>query len=151
MSAIPQKKLCWNCDGNVSREIDNCPYCGVYLHETELEGSGWNPLYSPSPSPDVPSPIYPFQSEEKTDPLEEENAEKASDRLLLWKQLKQDLFPLLFLMSGSLFFLFGLVLLFFSQNGILTLQWQSRDALYFLFLALPLIGFGWKLFQQLDS
>ncbi len=153
MSAIPQKKLCWQCDGNVSKDIDNCPYCGVYLHETGLEDdSSWNPSYSPSslPSPEIPSPIYPLQIDEKTD-LKKEGSEKSLGWLLLGKQLKQDLLPLLFLMAGSLFFLFGFVLLLFSQNGTLTLQWQSRDAFYFLFFSLPLMGLGWKFFQQLDS
>jgi hypothetical protein len=54
-------------------------------------------------------------------------------------------------MMGSIFFLFGIVLFLFSQNGTFTLQWQESDALYFLIFAFPLIGFGWKFLKQLDS
>jgi hypothetical protein len=165
MSAVPQKKLCWNCDGNIPREVDNCPYCRVYLHATELEeDSSWNPTYRFSKTEEIPSPLYQAQSEyeeareqEDTLSLVQNNTGQRdqTEDVLMWSvtfaQLKRDVFPLLFLMMGSVFFLFGVVLLLFSQNGTLTLQWQGSDAFYFLLFALPLIGFGWKFLQQLDS
>ena len=159
MSAVPKKKLCWNCEGNVSREIDNCPYCGVYLHAAELEeNSSWNPSYQPSSkTEEIPSPHYQIHQETETDDLESEenplskNANESLNWFLIMAKLKQDLFPILFLMMGSLFFLFGIVLLLFSQNGTLTLQWQGHDGFYFLLLAIPLIVFGWKFLQQLEE
>jgi membrane protein implicated in regulation of membrane protease activity len=54
-------------------------------------------------------------------------------------------------MMGSIFFLFGVVLILFSQNGTLTLQWQGQDGIYFLLFAIPLIIFGWKFLQQLET
>lgn len=157
MSAVPQKKLCWNCDGNVSREIDNCPFCGVYLHASETEEDfSWNPSYNPSPkTEEIPAPIYQIQQKAS----EEENQETLSsidtEESVKWvpsiSELKQDVFPLLFLMMGSVFFLFGVVLLLFSQNGTLTLQWQGHDGLYFLLFAFPLLFFGWKFLQQLET
>lgn len=161
MSAVPKKKLCWNCEGNVSREIDNCPYCGVYLHSDEIEeNSNWNPSYRPSSkTEEIPSPLYqiPQEDNQESDSFEEnqEASEKEDVPSLsasrLFGQLKQDLFPILFLMMGSIFFLFGVVLFLFSENGTLTLQWQGSHALYFLISALPLIGCGWWLLQKLDS
>jgi magnesium-transporting ATPase (P-type) len=159
MSAVPKKKLCWNCEGNVSREIDNCPYCGVYLHASEEEDSDWNPSYrSSSKTEEIPSPLYQIQQENEIDQQEsshekdllEEN-EHSFALTSLFTQLKQDIFPILFLMAGSIFFLFGVVLVLFSQNGTFTLQWQERDGIYFLLVALPLIGFGWRFLQQLET
>lgn len=154
MSALPKKKLCWNCEGNVAIDIDNCPYCAVYLHASELEGgTHWNRGYSPSTkTEEIPAPPYRIQTpEDQVEILnEEESDEKLSSWLSLFSQLKSDLFPMLFLMAGSVFFLFGVVLLLFSQNGTLTLQWQESHGFYFLFMAFPLIVYGWKFLQQLE-
>jgi hypothetical protein len=157
MSAVPKKKLCWNCEGNVSREIDNCPYCGVYLHAAELEeNSSWNPSYH-SKKEEIPSPLYQIQQEPEIDEQERSiedvpgNIDEISNWSIILSQLKEDLFPILFLMMGSIFFLFGVVLILFSQNGTLTLQWQGQDGIYFLLFAIPLIIFGWKFLQQLET
>jgi hypothetical protein len=159
MSAVPKKKLCWNCEGNVSREVDNCPYCGVYLQATDLEeDSNWNPSYRPSSkTEEIPSPLYRIQLEQENDPQNtlDENVSKEEEEAPNWnlviRQLKRDVFPVLFLMSGSIFFLFGVVLFLFAQNGTLTLQWRGHHGLYFLLFAFPLIAFGWKYLQQLES
>lgn len=159
MSAVPKKKLCWNCEGNVSREIDNCPYCGVYLHAADQEeNSNWNPSYRPSSKlEEIPSPLYKMQPEDSSEQesIEEEENNDEDDRSFAWGALlthfKRDICPVLFLMGGSIFFLFGIVLLLFSQNGTFTLQWKERDGLYFLVFALPLMILGWRFFQKMDA
>lgn len=153
MSAVPKKKLCWNCEGNVARNIDNCPYCGVYVHASEIEeDTDWNPSYQPhSKTEEIPSPLYQAISQEDQQEDESVGEEKTSVVWLsLLNQLKRDLFPILFLMTGSICFLFGVVLLLFSENGSFTLQWQESCAFYFLLFAFPLIGFGWRFLQQLE-
>jgi hypothetical protein len=156
MSAVPKKKLCWNCEGNIAKDIDNCPYCGVYLHADEVieEDSTWNPSYLPtSKTEEIPSPLYQIKPEIEQNL--KEDVIKGESKTLSWSnlytQLKRDIFPILFLMMGSVFFLFGVVLLLFSQNGTFTLQWKENDGLYFLLFAIPLIGFGWMFLQQLDT
>lgn len=162
MSAVPKKKLCWQCEGYVAREIDNCPYCGVYLQETVVEKIEDNPLwkspYHPSSTHEgeIPSPIYKLTPEPEIDDESQDNsATERPENPLDWKhlfdQLKQDVLPILFLMMGSIFLLFGIVLYLFSQNGTLTLQWQEKYGLYFLLFAFPLIGFGWKFLQQIKE
>ncbi len=85
MSAVPKKKLCWNCEGNVAREVDNCTYCGVYLQAPELdEDNQWNPSYqSPNKTEDddIPSPIYRVHQEgdESLDSNEEDDNEKEEE------------------------------------------------------------------------
>lgn len=156
MSAVPKKKLCWNCEGNVAKDIDNCPYCGVYLHAAEEEeDSVWNPSYRPSSkTEEIPSPLYQIKPDIEQNDEEADFTTESSESLAwnaLFTQLKRDVFPILFLMMGSVFFLFGVVLFLFSQNGTLTLQWQESHGIYFLLFALPLIGLGWIFLQQLET
>jgi hypothetical protein len=153
MSAVPKKKLCWNCEGNVSNTIDNCPYCGVYLHSNELDEdySSWNPSYRPSSkTEEIPSPLY--QGNHKEEEREEQEEQlKGSDWDQIFGQLKKDIFPIFFLMAGSVFFLFGIILLLFSKDGHLTLQWESHTGYYFLAFAIPAAILGWNFFQQSEE
>ncbi|WP_068468648.1 hypothetical protein [Candidatus Protochlamydia phocaeensis] len=157
MSAVPQKKLCWNCDGNVSKEIDNCPYCGVYLHagQEEEDASSWG-FSSSSKKEEIPAPLYQVNGDIANSTLsskseEEDEEASVSPASLTLAQLKQDVFPLLLLMFGSVFFLFGIILLLFSQNGTLTLQWDSHYWPFFLLLSFPAIYLGWRFLHQMES
>jgi len=153
MSAIPKKKLCWNCEGNVSKEIDNCPYCGVYLHATEEESEeSWNPSFQDerdgTQSTEDSDDVQPFTSEQLN-----RNSHNLSNNILpssLFSQIKSEILPILLLMSGSIFFLFGVILLLFSQNGLLVLQWNGNNWLYFLLASIPALILGWKFFQDLE-
>jgi hypothetical protein len=152
MSAVPKKKLCWNCDGNVAKEIDNCPYCGVYLLATDDSENRWNPSYQSSDQEDeeAPTPLYQMQQEEESTEVKKESHSLAFLSSELIQNIKNDLGPILMLMAGSVFFLFGIILLLFSQNGILTLQWNGSNWIYFLGLSLPLIFLGWKLVKDIE-
>lgn len=162
MSAIPKKKLCWNCEGSVAKQIDNCPYCGVYLHGTEPEEANiWNPSYTPSIDKESISNITtPFYSSAKNETIEElptenetqeESKTSPKDYNLLLTQLKKDFLPIFFLMSGSIFLLFGLVLFLFSSNGTFTLQWNGDNWIYFLVLSIPFLLLGWSFLQKLGT
>lgn len=143
MSAVPKKKLCWNCEGNVSHQADNCPYCAVYLHgpDDEEEAALWNPSFQSSDkTEEIPAPIY--QIQDAAEEGKKKMAQPAAPSLELLNSLKRDVFPILFLMMGSLFFLFGTVLLLFAQNGTLTLQWNGSQAIYFLGCSIPLVLLG---------
>lgn len=151
MNAVPKKKLCWNCEGNVAREIDNCPFCGVYLHATEeVEEDSWNPPYRltahNSSQDEVPTPPYTAQEETSDTPAEPlTKFESLSGDVL---DLKKEILPLLFFLSASVFFMFGLILVLFSQNGVLTLQWNGELWPLFLFGSGPLFFFGYKFFSE---
>lgn len=163
MSAVPKKKLCWNCEGNVSREIDNCPYCGVYLQiiGDEEDTTSWNPSYhlSDSKQEEIPTPHYQLQptiESEETEPKSQQGVSYANSWSLLFSQeillkMKEDVLPLLLLMAGSLFFLFGVILfLFADQEGSLTLQWKGSHWIYFLGLSIPLACLGWTFLKQIE-
>ncbi|MBA2368587.1 MAG: hypothetical protein H0V82_06145 [Candidatus Protochlamydia sp.] len=148
MSAVPKKKLCWNCEGNVPKDLDNCPYCAVYLHGLDEDNnSSWtSSRYSEE---EIPEPLYQRQEDAHA-----ENEESEASPLTLsisFQQLKKDVFPALFLMAGSVFFLFGIILFLFAYDGVLTLQWQGHYAPYFLLASAPLIFLGWKYLQRLED
>ena len=152
MTALPKRKLCWNCEGNISRELDNCPYCGVYVHSADFEGSSyWNPSYTPQESLEsVPPPLYSVQES-----VSEESLHVSNDNSLFWSDLflilKQEVFPVLFLMSGSVFFLFGLILFLFARDGTLTLRWDGSLWSMFALLSVPSLWMGWSLLHRLEE
>lgn len=153
MSALPQKKMCWNCEGNVDRNQDNCSYCGVYLHPTgedvpfakksEPKTSLSDPQKDSQHTSEIPEKVVSPQILDRDFQL--------ANLTDLFGYLKKELFPLLFLMLGSVFFLFGAVLFLFSQDGVLTLQWKEESAVYFLLFSIPLIIFGWIFLQRLND
>lgn len=166
MNAIPKKKLCWNCDGNVAKETNNCPYCGVYLHgvESDKESSLWSPSYTPTNTQEVNSSPHYSEEDQKVATIEPnhpqnngiENKETHSSKALkgvlpLLSILKNDFFPIFFLMSGSIFFLFGLVLLLFSHEGTFTLQWNEKYWTYFIATSLLSIVLGWYFLQKSEN
>jgi hypothetical protein len=159
MSAVPKKKLCWNCDGSVSKEIDNCPYCGVYVHATEPETSSfWGPSYRKGDDEEKGEIHLPsYQSkEEKITPVNqiEINEDEAEAAVIIsfpiWPRLRDDVLPILLLMSGSVFFLFGVILFLFAHEGTLTLQWNGDHWVYFLGCSIPFFFLGRKYLQKMS-
>lgn len=152
MTALLKKKLCWNCEGNISRELDNCPYCGVYVHSSETGNDGyWSPSYTPQDKlEEAPSPLYSVQ--EDTFEALVDIPDKVSS---VWKPiflvLKKEVFPVLFLMSGSIFFLFGLILFLFARESTLNLRWDGSLWPAFIVLSLPSLWIGWRLLSGLEE
>jgi len=139
MSTTQKKKLCWNCEGRVSFEEENCPYCSVYLGPA-LEEEG---------KQDVLAPPYQIVEEEQEAPespyqMEDDQVEEDAPELDEAKSdMRQVVLPLGMLSAGSLFFLFGLMLLIFSDHGTLTLSWSADYWYLYVLLALPALLFGW--------
>lgn len=153
MSAVPKKKLCWNCEGNVSQEINNCPYCGVYLQsmESEEENLLWNSSYHSSKTEDIPLPPYQASFIESLAEQRQSVKTRFEFSLKAFLQLKKDILPTLLLMMGSLFFLFGTILFLFASEGTLTLQWKGDQWIYFILISIPSIYFGWRHLQQTEA
>ncbi|MDN3504968.1 MAG: hypothetical protein P0S95_05285 [Rhabdochlamydiaceae bacterium] len=56
---------------------------------------------------------------------------------------KKETLSVLFLSLGAQLFAIGLLLLFFSTDGHLTLEWRAKNWYLYCLVALPLLGFGW--------
>ena len=153
------KRLCWNCEGNVSAHLEQCPYCGVDLAQPAAQGE--NSLfkgYGAAPfqhlHQDVPQPPYargPTQNfaiseEEWNTTLHEEKETKVEEERILTP--KREMIAFLLLFPGIVFFLFGLALAFFSNDGILTLQWNQSFAYFYFFGAVPMLFLGWRAFRR---
>lgn len=146
MNQMKKKKLCWNCEGSVDKEAENCLFCGVYLHpeeiknkKKEVDDEDFTPIYQEEEISDEPS--------SSSSPLKEE----PSIENLLSKTYSSTLLPTLFLLSGSFFFLFGLILYLFSKDGVFSLQWNGNFWFLYLFISLPLLFMGWRALSSFEE
>lgn len=144
MSAIPKRKLCWHCEGNITLEEENCPYCGVYTHSAENNTFGSNQ--------DNPfAPAYKFPETDLSNSLEQTQEEEVpvqSDQLHDWISFLK---PLFYLLLGSTLGIFGCVLLLFNNNGVFTLQWNADIWYLYLSFSLPLLWLGIRSLSSADS
>lgn len=137
MSAVPKHKMCWQCEGNVDFTQDHCPYCGVYL-STERNFSDSNDERPFAPPYKLPT----IQENENGDNI---NVEAATSGVIDYIK------PLLFLVLGSTLSIFSLMLFLFSQNGVLTLQWNAEVWYLYLAVSLPLLWLGLRALKSTDD
>lgn len=152
MTATPKKKLCWNCEASVALHEENCPYCAVYLGPASVSGdeSQNDPLAPPykiqvmeEEGGELPEAPYAAEESEE-DEVELEALEPTGD-------MKEVAIPTSLLLGGTVFFLFGLVLLLFSQDGVFTLRWNSEYWYLYQLAAVPMLYFGWRSLNQLGD
>ncbi len=155
MSTQPKKKLCWNCEGRVSLKDENCPYCGVYLSPlgSDEDSESKETLFSPpyrveeADQDERKVPVAPYAAEQSHSPTRTQEAIKPSSELaktpFLTSEMQSIVLPIILLLSGSVFFIFGVALMLFSQNGVLTLQWNSDYWYLFFIFSLPMLYLGW--------
>ncbi len=151
MSAIPKKKLCWNCEGRVALPDENCPFCGVYLSSSSLlnqqsESTTHIPPYSPGTDQSIPSSPYNLSKEDEQN--SEEDKEELQEKALNPAN-NSSLLSFVLLLAGSVFLVFGLILFVFSHQGTLTLQWNTSYWFVYLGIAALLLFIGWRSLQNL--
>jgi ribosomal protein S27AE len=156
MAVIQKKKLCWNCEGNVSVSEETCPYCGVSVIPASLEGTSnsYIPPYQMGTAQSVSVPPPPYGLEEKNEydsENKEESPKESDDQDVSVDEFKHVVLSLMLLLAGSMFFLFGLTLALFSHNGIFTLQWNGGFWYVYSLLSIPLLLFGWRALLKLDA
>jgi len=152
--ATPKKKLCWNCEGRVSLEEENCPYCAVYLGPAPDSKGGSRDNFSPpyrlvESEEEVSSPPpSPYAS--KTHDADEIEDVDSLDIMKTKSGVRQFALPLGLLSGGTLFLIFGCVLWMFSENGVLTLTWSGDYWYIYIGGSLPMLFVGWRLMQNND-
>lgn len=149
MSAITKKKLCWNCEGRVAQADENCPYCGVYLSSSSLinspdQSSTHIAPYGPGTDKSIPASPYGLNKNNGEPEAKEEEVNEIVQEEALNPQHKSNLLPFMLLLAGSIFLVFGLILLVFSRQGVLTLQWDASYWFVYLGLAVVLLFSGWR-------
>lgn len=162
------QKMCWSCDGHVHVYELQCPYCGADLSEEEKQelkrAIEWaqeeTSFQDSSFEEEISQEKIVQEKEEMQKELEhppfasliEEIEEATVDGASRWEErgppenrdLENPLASLLLLLPGSLFFLFGLALFLFSQNGILTFKFSGKYWFVYLLGSWPLLYFGWR-------
>lgn len=138
--------MCWNCDADVSIEATYCPFCGTDLMAStapsllDERGSSGSveesiaALYKPPYTSRQPETAC--QSIKQSDFYEDDK--KAQRRL-------GGGWALIFLSLGTYLLTFGLLLLFLSTDGKLTLEWNARVWFIYCVIAFPLIVVGFRL------
>lgn len=151
MNAKPKKKkLCWNCEGGVALDVENCPYCGVYLSPTdkpEKNRSSNSALGKSQTEPSSEIPIAPY-AQDTAEAVQEEPSEIAGEGVSL---LGSTLQPLLLLLTGAVFSIFGLALFLFSHKGVFTLSWNGTYWFLYLLLGVPMLLFGWLSLNKINE
>ena len=153
---VAARTLCWNCDGDIDTAVDSCPYCGVEAAAaSSQQGSTvYTPPYqlASDPSQQPPPPPYTGGGAPQT---QWESAGVSSDAQAAIQShdedLKSVLLPTVMLLAGSVFLLFGLAMSLFHHDGIFTLRWNARYALFYLASALPLLYFGWQALSRMKE
>lgn len=150
-------KMCPICNGSVAMQVSICPYCASNLYEThetidtqkssdDVKSLSYeetlSSLYPPPYKPKAIDTSSSIEEEQETE-SEEEDDEAVADE-------KSALIPTILFWAGVNIFLFGLILLFFSQGQYLHLQWRASYWFLYSISALPLLYFGFKGLQQLD-
>ena len=156
--------MCWNCEARVDYGVETCPSCGVYSSTSPLleqsgdmlpDNSYITPPYRLVPDEEeseVPDSPYQIGGEE---PVENANAdsEEAKTVSIPFKlpHWESEMIPLGALLGGSVFSLFSLVLLLFSEEGVFTLQWNGNYWYLYTLVGLPLLYFGWKALESVEE
>lgn len=144
-------KLCPFCEGSVALEAEECRYCGSSLmkvgvkvrapYQTEESLAGlYDPPYSPERSR---LGIETVQEEE------EEVVEQPAVRAVIKEDAEEGnrLGAILLLSLGGQLFTLAWLLLFFSDQGRVSLEWASKYWPVYLGLSVVMLYQGWKKVQ----
>lgn len=154
MSAVPKRKLCWNCEGNIALSEENCSFCGVFQNPY---GQGVEPC-SKEENQRSSSHLYALDSltqeeepQQQPSPLYEDPSYLAQDPAQVigeaWLLVK----PLVCLMIGFSTAFFSLLLFFFSHEGFFTLQWRADMWYIYILISLPALWVGFKSLNHLPD
>lgn len=164
VTSATQKK-CHNCEELIHPYATSCPYCGHELEperaevvdpeEMEVPPAPYK-LHSNQEQPDyAESPFRLVGSETIAQTAEEETPFKKEERQEEVVSSKTDpldvLKTLSLLLGGMVFFLFGLALVLFSRNGVLTLHWNGNWWPFYLICSIPMLYIGWRSLHELDE
>ncbi|MBY0530311.1 MAG: hypothetical protein K2P51_09045 [Rhabdochlamydiaceae bacterium] len=174
MKQKERQKLCVNCDGRIPLEAIVCPYCAaeatpqasVQEAEYRKQQSFNDSLAALYPPPYAAKNTESSRKEEyksaapmkQADPFkdvsekrfssvsglgipsipahEQEEAHAVDEKSSFW--------PLLFLSVGANLLMLGFLQLFFSDNGMLKLEWDSSYWYVYCLAAAPLVLLGYK-------
>lgn len=164
MKPSDRQKMCTQCDGRIPIEAQECPYCSAEQLEQAQEAdlfsnhqslqASLNSLYSPLyPTKPPGTSIASVQADSLKKPESSAYKEVSSkgpqmpQEGIVAEQPAQDknyFLPILTLSLAANFLVLGLLQCFFSDNGKLTMEWDSNYWFIYLLSSIPLFFFGYK-------
>ncbi|MEI8329400.1 MAG: hypothetical protein WCG14_05330 [Chlamydiia bacterium] len=175
MKLVDRQKICSNCDGRVPLDSAQCLYCAARCSTPEQKGHHNPELDYRSIQDSLTSPYSPPYSTESSQPMKNDK-EKNKPRPMIReshdnqlhaslgkyhlsqgtpnieideKQIEKSSFtPLLLLLLGGNLLIIGLLQFFFSEKGILRLEWDSTYWFIYCLIAFPIIYVGLKKASQ---
>lgn len=156
-------KMCPHCEGNIPIDATECRYCGSSLIRSKSRKTAYQTedslasLYEPPYAPNRKASKYGIGTESSYNYQEEEEEEeppikkprKKSNPAITndidnEEEEKTHIGALLLLSIGSQLFTLAWLQFFFSDHGLLTLEWKSRFWPIYLLSSLPFIYHGYK-------
>ena len=180
MKSKDRQKVCSHCDGRIAVEADTCPYCGTPL-VIEEDSSASAPLFGSQTLQESLTSLYtpPYSTRNaglmKTEkenhskfkaPLMKDHSSENQFAGALGKmpfastqasmqehkiEDKNSFLPLLFVLLGANLLTVGLMQCFFSDDGFLRLEWNSKYWFMYCLIAVPFIYLGMKKAKHLNE
>jgi hypothetical protein len=168
MKTADRQKLCSNCEEKIPLEAISCPYCSAEQSsdsaaKTSAQDSLSSSLYSPPYSGKVRYSIGDEAKAEELAPAPKKEGYKQVKNIIKdptpaipksaaaeqEDEGQNQFLPMLALSLGGVLTTLGLLQFFFSENGVLRLEWDSSYWFIYCLASAPLFFFGIKKVNQL--
>lgn len=156
--------MCPHCEGSIPVDATECRYCGSSLIRNKSRKTAYQTedslasLYEPPYAPNKKASKYGIgaessynyqeDEEEEPPPVEKKPRKKVNaitgESLENEEEEKTHIGSLLLLSIGGQLFTLAWLQFFFSDHGILSLEWKSRFWPLYLLASLPFIYHGYK-------
>lgn len=167
MKPSEREKLCIYCEGRIPLQATICPFCASDQNKTAVNNSFQTPLFQHQTLEESLSSLYnpPYQGRrsqfaKQTVQEEAKESDPVYNPRPFQEQMEAEIpqevvtknssfWPSLLLTAGANFLLLGLMLVIFSKNGILRLEWDARYWFYYCLFGLPFLYFGYRSLSKL--
>lgn len=149
MKTKKRQKMCYNCEGEIDLDVIVCPFCAADLREEKPEQQ--SPSYNPAATLknlNTQQSLYPTPNPPKARP-EEIVREETEEPVLQEEESKNIIGPTILMTLGAQLLLFGLLMLIFSNKGVMVLKWDARLWYFYVLASIPLLIFGVKSVNKL--
>lgn len=150
MKTKKRQKMCYNCEGAIDLDVIVCPYCAADLREEKPEQQA--PSYNPKnilKNLNTQQSLYPSQKPPERVEAEEETDEEPAEMVSTEEEARDMIGPTVLMTLGAQLLLFGLLMLFFSNKGVMVLKWDARLWYAYVLASIPLLIFGYKSVNKL--
>lgn len=160
MEKKDRHKLCPQCEGNIPMMAVHCPFCGFGQIDPSYQNKRGFEQATPSSLSSLYNPPYLAQSIGESRKEQDEEGEEIREQLDTPNQeieeieknlAKKELIIILLLSVGGQFMMLGLILFFFSVDGVVTLQWKSKFWYFYCLFSIPFILLGLKSLKRFEQ